>query len=160
MILESDKALNYIDPYGESGGDYLIKPMSTQQTETRGVLDSLFGTLEKGADLWTKWQVSKNNLTAEQIRQTSVTDVNRQPAADTGDTISPGWASFEIATPENGARITMSSIAVCCSATCCSATAICSRSESTRATSAFTSAFAASISAAVTRPSFARRSRR
>lgn len=87
MILESDKALNYIDPYGESGGDYLIKPMSTQQTESRGVLDSLFGTLEKGADLWTKWQVSKNNLTAEQIRQTSVTDVNRQPTADTGDTI-------------------------------------------------------------------------
>jgi hypothetical protein len=89
MILESDKALHRIDPYAESGGDWLLttKPVSTKQTESGGVLDSLFGTLEKGADLWTKWQVSKNNLTAEQIRQTSVTDVNRQPSADTGDTI-------------------------------------------------------------------------
>jgi hypothetical protein len=84
----------------------------------------------------------------------------KPPPAETGDTISPGCASFEIATPENGARITMSSMAVCCRATCCSATAICSRSEATRATRAFTSAFALSISAAVTRPSFARRSRR
>ena len=46
----------------------------------------------------------------------------KPPPADTGDTISPGWASLLSATPRNGARITVSSIAVCCSATCRSAT--------------------------------------
>ena len=30
------------------------------------------------------------------------------PPADTGEIISPGWASFEMATPSNGARITVS----------------------------------------------------
>ena len=84
----------------------------------------------------------------------------KPPPADTGDTISPGWASFEIATPENGARITMSSSAVRCSATCCSATRICSRSAAMRAVSDSTSAFAVSISAAVTSPSEASRCRR
>src|SRR3989304_2678440 len=31
------------------------------------------------------------------------------PPAETGETISPGWASFEIATPSNGARMIVSS---------------------------------------------------
>ena len=51
------------------------------------------------------------------------------PPADTGDTISPGCASFEIATPLNGARMTVLSSSVCCSATCRSATLTCSRAD-------------------------------
>ena len=41
----------------------------------------------------------------------------KPPPAETGDTISPGCASLEMATPLNGARMTVSSSAVCCSAT-------------------------------------------
>ena len=51
----------------------------------------------------------------------------KPPPAETGDTISPGCASFEIATPLNGARMTVLSSAVCCSATWLAATLICSR---------------------------------
>ena len=40
----------------------------------------------------------------------------KPPPAETGDTISPGCASFEIATPLNGARMTVLSRSVCCSA--------------------------------------------
>ena len=50
----------------------------------------------------------------------------KPPPADTGETISPGCASFEIATPLNGARMTVSSIAVCCRAIWLSATLTCS----------------------------------
>ncbi len=39
----------------------------------------------------------------------------KPPPADTGDTISPGCASFEIATPLNGARMIVLSRSVCCS---------------------------------------------
>ena len=38
----------------------------------------------------------------------------KPPPAETGETISPGCASFEIATPLNGARMTVSSRSVCC----------------------------------------------
>ena len=38
----------------------------------------------------------------------------KPPPAETGDTISPGCASFEIATPLNGARMTVLSRSVCC----------------------------------------------
>ena len=44
------------------------------------------------------------------------------PPAETGDTISPGCASFEIAMPLNGARMIVLSRSVCCSSTCRSAT--------------------------------------
>ena len=37
----------------------------------------------------------------------------KPPPAETGEIISPGWASFEIATPSNGARTTMSTRSVC-----------------------------------------------
>ena len=65
----------------------------------------------------------------------------KPPPAETGDTISPGCASFEIATPLNGARMTVLSRSVCCSAICRSATATCSlrrldRAPSTESTSA------------------------
>ncbi len=37
----------------------------------------------------------------------------KPPPADTGEIISPGCASFEIATPSNGARTTMSARSAC-----------------------------------------------
>ena len=57
----------------------------------------------------------------------------KPPPADTGETISPGCASFEIATPLNGARMTVSSIAVCCIAIWLSATFTCSCADAMRA---------------------------
>ena len=66
----------------------------------------------------------------------------KPPPADTGETISPGCASFEIATPVNGARMTVLSRSVCCSATWRSATFTCSRSALMRASVPSTSAFA------------------
>ena len=76
------------------------------------------------------------------------------PPADTGDTISPGCASLVIATPLNGARMTVSSMLVCSSATCCSATLTCSRSAAMRASIESNSALARSSSACVTTLSF------
>ncbi len=78
----------------------------------------------------------------------------KPPPADTGEIISPGCASFEIATPENGARMTVSSDLVRRSATWRSATVTCSRDSSRRALSASTSASARSRSACPTIPSF------
>ena len=66
----------------------------------------------------------------------------KPPPAETGETISPGCASLLIATPLNGARMTVSSSAVCCSATWLDATLICSRVDSRRASSELTSASA------------------
>jgi hypothetical protein len=51
----------------------------------------------------------------------------KPPPAETGEIISPGWASFEIAIPSNGARTTMSDKSVCRASTCALATLICSR---------------------------------
>ena len=82
----------------------------------------------------------------------------KPPPAETGETISPGCASFEIATPLNGARMTVSSIAVCCIAIWLSATLTCSCADAMRATSESTSAFALSMSFGVFRPSLRRRS--
>lgn len=56
--------------------------MPPDTTNSTGVLDRLFGTVEKGFDLWGKWQTQKSELTAQQVRQTSVTDVARQPSPD------------------------------------------------------------------------------
>ena len=62
----------------------------------------------------------------------------KPPPADTGEIISPGCASFEIATPSNGARTTMSSRSMrcastwlCATLTCCSASAMRALSDST-----------------------------
>ena len=77
----------------------------------------------------------------------------KPPPAETGETISPGCASFDSATPLNGARMTVSSIAVCCIAIWLSATLTCSCAEAMRATSESTSAFALSMSFGVFRPS-------
>ena len=82
----------------------------------------------------------------------------KPPPAETGDTISPGCASFDSATPLNGARITMSSIAVCCNATWLCATVTCSRTELMRALNELTSAWAWSMADGVVRPSFISRS--
>ncbi len=51
----------------------------------------------------------------------------KPPPAETGDTISPGCASLEIATPLNGARMTVLSRLVRSSSVCRSATRTCSR---------------------------------
>src|SRR3990172_9111642 len=50
----------------------------------------------------------------------------KPPPADTGETISPGCASFEIATPLNGARMIVLSSSVLAKSTCRSATLTCS----------------------------------
>ncbi len=62
----------------------------------------------------------------------------KPPPADTGEIISPGCASFEIAMPSNGARTTMSARSVwraltcaCATSTCCCAIAIRALSDST-----------------------------
>ena len=46
----------------------------------------------------------------------------KPPPAETGEIISPGCASFEIATPSNGARTTMSLRSTSSAATCDCAT--------------------------------------
>ena len=51
----------------------------------------------------------------------------KPPPADTGETISPGCASFEIAMPLNGARMTVLSRLVRSTSICRSATRTCSR---------------------------------
>ena len=73
----------------------------------------------------------------------------KPPPAETGDTISPGCASFEITTPANGARMIVLSRFVRSSAICRSATCTCSRAARMRASSESTAARAASTSAAV-----------
>ena len=66
----------------------------------------------------------------------------KPPPAETGDTISPGWASFDSATPLNGARMMVLSSSVCCSAICRSATATCCCAAWIRASTESTSACA------------------
>ena len=49
----------------------------------------------------------------------------KPPPADTGEIISPGCASLEMAMPSNGARTTMSVRSVWRALTCASATCTC-----------------------------------
>jgi hypothetical protein len=84
----------------------------------------------------------------------------KPPPADTGDTISPGCASLDSATPLNGARMTVLSKSVCCTAICRSATATCCCAAWIRASTESTSAWAWSTSAWVDRLSFTSCSRR
>ena len=71
----------------------------------------------------------------------------KPPPADTGEIISPGCASFEIATPSNGARTAMSARSVCRRLTRLSATSICCCATAMRALSDSTSAARRSSSA-------------
>jgi hypothetical protein len=71
----------------------------------------------------------------------------KPPPAETGEIISPGCASFEIAIPSNGARTTMSARSVrralrcdCATSTCCCAIAIRALSDSTSASAESSSA--------------------
>ena len=85
----------------------------------------------------------------------------KPPPADTGEIISPGCASFEIAMPSNGARTTMSARSVLRALTWLSATWTCCCAIAIRALSDSTSAWAASSSARPTTcpsPAAARRS--
>ena len=75
----------------------------------------------------------------------------KPPPAETGDTISPGWASFDSATPLNGARMMVLSSSVCCSSICRSVTATCCCAAWIRASTESTSACAWSTSACVAR---------
>ena len=77
----------------------------------------------------------------------------KPPPADTGEIISPSSASFEMATPSNGARMTMSSSWVRNTSISRSATTTCSRDRAMRAASESTSAVSVSRSAAPTTPS-------
>ena len=81
----------------------------------------------------------------------------KPPPAELGDTISPGCASFETATPLNGARTTVLSRFARSTSIWRSVTRTCSRPASIRATSESTAARAVSRSAAVFRRSAARR---
>ena len=78
----------------------------------------------------------------------------KPPPAETGDTISPGCASFEMAMPENGARMMVLSRSVCWSSTWRSATLTCSRNALMRASVPSTSDFARSTSDCVAMPFF------
>ena len=71
------------------------------------------------------------------------------PPAETGETISPGCASFEMTTPSKGARMIVLSRFVRSSAIWRSATRTCSRAARMRASSESAAARAASTSAAV-----------
>ena len=77
----------------------------------------------------------------------------KPPPAETGEIISPGCASFEIATPLNGARMTVSSSAVRRTSISRADTSICSRWSERRAATESTSACAVSSSARPTTPS-------
>ena len=84
----------------------------------------------------------------------------KPPPADTGEIISPGCASLEIAMPSNGARTTMSVRSVCRARTIVSVTCTCWCATAMRAFNESTSPCASSTSALPTTFSCIRRERR